>query len=93
MNYCVLCANDEMNIRITLWHANPPIFLAWLAELIDDPLVFDPAAAAPESVSRPKEAVPLAGSFVRSGADASRFHSIRITALILTAAAAAAVVT
>ncbi|KAF8666376.1 hypothetical protein HU200_053479 [Digitaria exilis] len=50
------------------------------------------AAAAPESVPRPMETVPPAGSFVRSGAEASHFHSIPITALILTAAAAAAAV-
>ncbi|OEL27262.1 hypothetical protein BAE44_0011719 [Dichanthelium oligosanthes] len=46
-----------------------------------------PAAAVPESVSKPMEAVPPAGSFVRSGAEASRSRSIPIAALILAAAA------
>nr|XP_034586723.1 uncharacterized protein LOC117849268 [Setaria viridis] len=51
-----------------------------------------PAAAVPESVSKPMEAVPPAGSLVRSGAEASRSHSISIVALILAGAAAAAAV-
>jgi hypothetical protein len=56
--------------------------------------VFDAAAAVPESVSKPMETVPPAGSsLVQSGAEASHSHSISIAALILAGAAAAAVVT
>ncbi|KAG2629156.1 hypothetical protein PVAP13_3KG405900 [Panicum virgatum] len=50
-------------------------------------------AAAPQSVSKPMETVPPARSLVRSGAEDSRSHGIPIAALILTAAAAGAVVT
>ncbi|PVH62875.1 hypothetical protein PAHAL_3G420500 [Panicum hallii] len=51
------------------------------------------AAATPQSMSKPMETVPPARSLVRSGADSRRSHCIPIAALILTAAAAGAVVT
>ncbi|XP_025809670.1 uncharacterized protein LOC112887651 isoform X2 [Panicum hallii] len=50
-------------------------------------------AATPQSMSKPMETVPPARSLVRSGADSRRSHCIPIAALILTAAAAGAVVT
>ncbi|CAL5093726.1 unnamed protein product [Urochloa decumbens] len=52
-----------------------------------------PAAAVPESVSKPKEVAPPARSLVRSGAEASGSSGIPITTLILAAAAAGAVIT
>ncbi|KAG2620660.1 hypothetical protein PVAP13_3NG211700 [Panicum virgatum] len=57
-------------------------------------LEISPAAATPQSVSKPIETAPPARSLVRSGAeDSRRSHCIPIAALILTAAAAGAVVT
>ncbi|CAN6347619.1 unnamed protein product [Urochloa humidicola] len=51
-----------------------------------------PAAAVPESVSKPMEAAPPAGSLVRSGTEASGSSGLPITTLILAAAAAAGAV-
>ncbi|PUZ67048.1 hypothetical protein GQ55_3G399900 [Panicum hallii var. hallii] len=56
-------------------------------------LEISPAAATPQSMSKPMETVPPARSLVRSGADSRRSHCITIAVLILTAAAAGAVVT
>ena len=46
------------------------------------------AAAVPELMSKPMEAVPPAGSMVRSGAEVSSSRGIPIAALILVAAGA-----